>query len=142
MGILFNMRPRVVVHLNEKRWVFTMDSPKQYTKVLDRLEQIAGVDTEVLPTSLSPGQEVEIAVKLPDEIEEFISNAQIQSEATALFPCLDKIVKYDCGCFENPMRRVNSLADLIIHLNDHHKWTRNEIADWIESLDIDMEMAA
>lgn len=132
----------MVIHLSGKRWVFTMDSPKQYTKVLDRLENIAGVDTDVLPTSLVAGQEVEVSVELPAEIEEFISNAQIQSEVTALFPCLDRIVIYDCGCFENPTRKVNSLADWIIHLNDQHEWKREEIADWLESLDVDLEMAA
>lgn len=30
-----------------------------------------------------------------------------------------------------------SLRWFIMHLNDDHKWTREQIADWIETLDID-----
>lgn len=31
-----------------------------------------------------------------------------------------------------------SLYDCIIHLNDSHKWSRDQIADWLETLDIDI----
>lgn len=31
-----------------------------------------------------------------------------------------------------------SLRSTIIHLNDHHKWTRERIADWLETLDHDL----
>ena len=32
-----------------------------------------------------------------------------------------------------------SVIQLIIHLNDHHKWTRERIADWLDSLeDVDL----
>lgn len=30
------------------------------------------------------------------------------------------------------------LQTVIIHLNDHHKWTREQIADWLETLDLDL----
>jgi hypothetical protein len=30
------------------------------------------------------------------------------------------------------------LREMIIHLNDHHKWTREQIADWLETLDLDL----
>lgn len=33
-----------------------------------------------------------------------------------------------------------SLSDLIIHLNDTHRWSREAIADWLESLDLDLEL--
>lgn len=26
-------------------------------------------------------------------------------------------------------------ADTIVHLNDHHRWTRNQIADWVETVE-------
>lgn len=39
---------------------------------------------------------------------------------------------------KNPMTDVLSpLREVIINLNDRHKWTREKIADWIETLDID-----
>ncbi len=31
-----------------------------------------------------------------------------------------------------------SLKTAIIHLNDFHKWSREEIADWLETLDVDL----
>lgn len=141
MGILLNMRPRVVIHLSGKRWVFTMDSPKQYAKVLDRLKNIAGVDTDVLPSNLVAGQEVDIAVELPDELQEFISDAQLQSEMMGVFPCLKQHVVPMCDCYSNNGEGLR-LKDLIIHLNDDHEWKREEIADWLESLDLDLEVAA
>jgi hypothetical protein len=33
-----------------------------------------------------------------------------------------------------------SLADAIVHLNDHHQWPRERIADWLETLDIDLSL--
>jgi hypothetical protein len=33
---------------------------------------------------------------------------------------------------------VLALWNIIIHLNDEHKWDRMKIADWLESLDIDL----
>lgn len=32
----------------------------------------------------------------------------------------------------------NSVYSLVQHLNDSHKWTRNRIADWLETLDLDL----
>lgn len=36
-------------------------------------------------------------------------------------------------------RYVDSLWNMIQHLNDDHKWTRERIADWLDSLDLDLE---
>jgi hypothetical protein len=30
------------------------------------------------------------------------------------------------------------LSSVIIHLNDDHAWTREQVADWIETLDVDL----
>lgn len=35
-------------------------------------------------------------------------------------------------------RESNWLIDIIVDLNDRHKWTREAIADWLETLDIDL----
>lgn len=32
-----------------------------------------------------------------------------------------------------------SLADQIITLNDHHKWTRERIADWVETIEEELD---
>jgi hypothetical protein len=57
-------------------------------------------------------------------------------------PGLMEFVKYPCGCKE-----TDTIQRIIIHLNDqgYHKndsgeWTREEIADWLESLDVDLSL--
>lgn len=40
---------------------------------------------------------------------------------------------WKCSC-------EDALSDMIIHLNDQHKWPREAIADWLESLDLDLEL--
>lgn len=47
-------------------------------------------------------------------------------------------VSVDCPvCDKSPHREL--LPDIIIHINDEHHWTREQIADWLETLDIDLE---
>lgn len=41
-------------------------------------------------------------------------------------------------CPLNPIKILN-LLDMIIHLNDTHHWSRKQIADWLETLDVDIE---
>lgn len=37
------------------------------------------------------------------------------------------------ACYETPLYAI------IMELNDFHHWTREQIADWLETLDIDIE---
>jgi hypothetical protein len=51
-------------------------------------------------------------------------------------PALQELVK-------NPITgRVKELKFVIMFLNDNAKWTREQIADWLESLDVDIEFKA
>lgn len=34
--------------------------------------------------------------------------------------------------------RTRSVSEQIVHLNDEHRWTREQVADWLESLDVDL----
>lgn len=45
----------------------------------------------------------------------------------------------DCGLAEDDYR--DHVYNIVMHLNDHHMWSREEIADWLESLDIDLDIA-
>lgn len=38
-------------------------------------------------------------------------------------------------------QRQRHVTDAVIHLNDVHKWTREEIADWLDTLDCDLSFA-
>ncbi len=41
---------------------------------------------------------------------------------------------------KNPVTGAEAtLESVIINLNDYHKWTREQIADWLETLDIDLQ---
>lgn len=43
-----------------------------------------------------------------------------------LFDCLDTLRSCPAGC-----RKTVNLAAMIVHLNDDHRWTREQIADWL-----------
>lgn len=59
------------------------------------------------------------------------------SMAAKNLPGVDEIVKECPGCKENGLGESGydntRLYNLIMHLNDSHKWSREKIADWIES---------
>jgi hypothetical protein len=61
-------------------------------------------------------------------------------------PGLNEKVKYPCGC-KMGLSTSNTIQAIIIHLNDkgYHEngsgeWSREEIADWLESLDVDLSL--
>ena len=53
-------------------------------------------------------------------------------------PALDSVVKYPTGTGYDGYE--DRLYYVIQHLNDVEKWTREQIADWLESLDINIEV--
>lgn len=57
----------------------------------------------------------------------------VQNNLHKLIPGLRATVKCP-ACAEI---HKDSLSKMIIHLNDTYKWSRNKVADWIESLDVD-----
>ncbi len=49
-----------------------------------------------------------------------------------IFPCLDQQVI-------NPVtNELDYLHNVVVELNDDHGWTRHQIADWIETLSLDI----
>lgn len=63
-------------------------------------------------------------------------------------PGLTEIVNLPCGCWSVPgIPLKNTVEKVIIHLNDRDEhmgvkkeWSREEIADWLESLDVDLTL--
>jgi hypothetical protein len=54
-------------------------------------------------------------------------------------PGVREHVSLPCECVNKPVfSRKVTLRNAIIHLNDKDRWTRDQIADWLESLDIDL----
>ncbi len=80
-----------------------------------------------------------------EEIAE-IANLDIQSQAMinhmVHFPHMETEVEYPPTVREL-RKKANltlkaGLAHVIIELNDDYEWTREEIADWLETLDLDL----
>lgn len=58
----------------------------------------------------------------------------VQDSLRQVLPCLYQQVK--CPVCQHS----DNMADMIIHLNDGEMWSREQIADWAESLDIDISV--
>lgn len=60
-------------------------------------------------------------------------------ELAVLFPALTQYA--DCPFPVLPeCREPYQLALLVIHLNDVHRWSREAIADWLDTLEIDLTL--
>lgn len=60
----------------------------------------------------------------------------VQDSLRDVLPCLYEVVK----CPHQGCSNSRVMSEQIIHLNDEHDWTREAIADWAESLDIDISV--
>lgn len=67
----------------------------------------------------------------------------LEEVLTEAIPIINDLsVRVDCptGCFfrnsHTPFR--DTVLWLVIHLNDRHRWSREDIADWLETLDMDL----
>lgn len=67
-------------------------------------------------------------------------SSQVIDELITLAPVLDTSMQYcpDCSNWSPPNSFRLTLGSVIIHLNDHHHWTRERIADWLDTLNIDL----
>jgi len=57
-----------------------------------------------------------------------VGTAHPSKDLAWFFYCLDVVKK----CPGEGCKKRLSLAAVIVHLNDDHKWTREEIASWLE----------
>ena len=71
-----------------------------------------------------------------------LSTHGIVAVLTSLFPMIDKIIEFPCSCGSKVPEYKDTIHDIIIHLNDKHKWSREKIADWLDSLDVDLTLAS
>jgi hypothetical protein len=77
----------------------------------------------------------------------FVGTRPIARQLVSVFPGLTTTVpcpvggrsfaeRYPSGCL------ARTLVNQIIHLNDTHGWTREQIADWLEVLPVGLTIAA
>jgi hypothetical protein len=87
-----------------------------------RPQQAIGTYYEGLHASCALGAAYEGMYRLPERAE----GVQAR-ELWRLFDCLENTLR---RCPEGCRKRV-SLASMILHLNDDHQWTREQIAAWV-----------
>ena len=56
------------------------------------------------------------------------------SELSHILPGVKEEVEYPCKNFEHHVGEKGQIRTIIIHMNDVHKWTREQIADWLDEL--------
>lgn len=64
--------------------------------------------------------------------------AVLREALSGLLQFLDRL---PCDCTMIPGLSRNggwAITTIAIHLNDFHEWTREAIADWVETLDVDL----
>jgi len=62
------------------------------------------------------------------------SDVTVYTPFKQLWPWTKRVIAF-CPCYSEgkfPCRRESVVVGIIWHLNDHHEWTRNQIADWVE----------
>ncbi len=74
--------------------------------------------------SCALGAAYEGMYRLPDDME----GRRPTKDLEAFFDCLDGTVR---ACPGDACRKVLTLSALIVHLNDTHRWSREEIAAWV-----------
>lgn len=80
--------------------------------------------------------------------------AAISSALGTLFPGMEECdVALSCPALPCPITgsceyvgadeaEATSVSDWVMHLNDAHQWSRERIADWLETLDVDLRAVA
>lgn len=52
--------------------------------------------------------------------------------------CPDGRKCWEVVSWSTPPQYNQACSSMIIHLNDHHRWDRGQIADWLDTLDLDL----
>src|SRR5262252_2746466 len=91
--------------------------------VLRRPTQAVGHYFEGTRASCALGAAYEGMYRLPSET----GPANPSRDLEWFFACLDNVKR----CPAEECKKKLSLAALIVHLNDDHRWSREQIADWV-----------
>lgn len=97
-------------------------------------------DSFCVTTSLAPNVRIALAQLIAGHVVGGINTAfdpvdpgkGVLREMRAAFPALN----YRVRCPVHEVCAPGALSKMIIHLNDREQWTREQIADWIETLDV------
>lgn len=125
------MASPVLKSLNYKELGALADSlERKMSQVNDKLKKCAAeiekmaaaLEANGIPDGLSKDAAEGLPKLIPD----------IQTRIDCPGPNLRPTHHKDCS------RKHLELFDAIMHLNDEHKWSREQIADWLDALDLDL----
>lgn len=71
---------------------------------------------------------------------QFVSGSTVMSDLRWLLPGLDEVVK--CPQPGHPPTCKGEVWKVVVHLNDSCGWTREAVADWLDTLDVDLTFPA
>jgi hypothetical protein len=100
-----------------------------WTQIRYNWESMTGFSHEYQNAGFKPGDWLKTGVKSP--LKQPFEPSQEDRRVTQL-PGLNEIVKHPVTS------KKTQLKHAIISLNDSHRWSREKIADWLETLDIDL----
>lgn len=111
--------------------LYPFENKALYIKMLDKLS------ADKLPfwvyneDGSAPSQHSQVEYSSDDPPPEY--DYEEQEKVRYLLPDLDnrKACPEDCD-------HTDSVWQIVQHLNDYHQWSREEIADWLETLDINI----
>lgn len=96
---------------------------------------IAGTDTGSIPATFW----IPIGISVPSGSITIALQELIPGSITSVYTKLQEMISGMSSYATCPDCSVpGSIVWLITHLNDLHAWTREEIADWLDNLDIDL----
>lgn len=70
-------------------------------------------------------------------VEQTMSGAKMQRELEERYPVCLEIVA--CPAVEECGKHSGQLDEIVVHLNDTHRWTRERIAIWVRSIESQVE---
>lgn len=73
---------------------------------------------------------------VPPRRSKYEMGAAVADQLVAVVPGLDALVKHPLTSQADSVRRI------IVSLNDQHHWTREAVADWLDTLDVDLRFPA
>jgi hypothetical protein len=91
------------------------------------LSKYLGYDIAIASRKIQNNKNTNPAELIPYDILEMIENFALYSNHKE---------KLKCFCSKPDYHYRNSLISLLIHLNDYHKMTFNQIGNWLENIDM------
>jgi hypothetical protein len=122
---------RMIVHEPSNRFFYSKEWMIDYSKTVEKAN-------EYLPVLFADLPVIYLATSAMNKVQKhFLQSASPLSPKDGPYNYVSQIPGLQT-IVQNPVNKsqMASLEGIIIDLNDTHGWTREEIADWLETLDV------